>query len=426
MLVMLGIAALLFGLLPRAIGATWAVVGYSLFVGFFGTLLDLPQWALNLSPMSHIGQPPLDDVSWPVMVVLLVVAIGLSVAGLAGFRRRDLEIRAGFGRGVRSAYRRSGHLGRPDRGASLSRMRCGRLLVAGGTVLLLAATGGSAPVRIAGAVPGASGAAAAESVYAGTPAAEFGEGAAGIVLPPAGPVVHGYLADHRMATRDITTAEVGAALADVQAALIATRLDHRMLIDHDPQPFIRTLAPLYWDAWFDPYLPELHEYDPYQQTDFGYLATRLAPGVRPAEPARVAGRITYGAGTTSRGAPSDEPFRVLLIVTRFVWVYALREPDRPAAMVVIRNDVTWQVPTDVRLACCRSNVGLHHSAADVWAWGVDCQLYQRRGLVRPSGDGLLPDGAFDLDQPPGSLGGCQPARDCSLPVVAPSCAVLGE
>ncbi|MFF5263761.1 hypothetical protein ACFY4C_32940 [Actinomadura viridis] len=90
-LVLLGIAALLFGVFPRAIGATWVVLGYSLFAGLFGALLDLPQWARNLLPMEHTGQPPLDSVSWPAVVILLAIAAGLAAAGLAGFQRRDLE-----------------------------------------------------------------------------------------------------------------------------------------------------------------------------------------------------------------------------------------------------------------------------------------------------------------------------------------------
>ncbi|MCD0448180.1 hypothetical protein LO762_03055 [Actinocorallia sp. API 0066] len=92
-LVLLGVAVLLFGLLPRAIGATWALIGYSLFAGVFGTLLDLPQGVRDLLPMEHTGRPPLDDVPWPALAILLVIAAALTAAGIAGFRRRDLETR---------------------------------------------------------------------------------------------------------------------------------------------------------------------------------------------------------------------------------------------------------------------------------------------------------------------------------------------
>jgi ABC-2 type transport system permease protein len=90
-LVLLGLTAVLVGVLPRAIGLTWVVLGYSLFVGLFGTISDHPQWARNVVPMEHTGQPPLDRVSWPAAMILLVIAAGLAAAGLAGFRRRDLE-----------------------------------------------------------------------------------------------------------------------------------------------------------------------------------------------------------------------------------------------------------------------------------------------------------------------------------------------
>jgi ABC-2 type transport system permease protein len=92
-LVMLGMAALLFGVFPRMIGLTWAIVGFSLFAGLFGTVMDFPEWALNLSPMEHTGRPPLDSISWPAVTILLVIAAGLMAIGLTGFRRRDLESR---------------------------------------------------------------------------------------------------------------------------------------------------------------------------------------------------------------------------------------------------------------------------------------------------------------------------------------------
>lgn len=90
-LVLVGTAALLFGVLPRAIGLTWVVVGSSLYIGLFGTVMNLPQWVHNLSPMEHTGRPPLDSISWSAAMILLVIAAGLMAAGLAGFSRRDLE-----------------------------------------------------------------------------------------------------------------------------------------------------------------------------------------------------------------------------------------------------------------------------------------------------------------------------------------------
>jgi ABC-2 type transport system permease protein len=90
-LVLLGVAALLAGVAPRAVGLTWAVFTYSAFVGFFGPLMGPPQWVYNLSPYEHVARVPLEDLSWPPLLALTALAAGLVAVGLAGFRRRDLE-----------------------------------------------------------------------------------------------------------------------------------------------------------------------------------------------------------------------------------------------------------------------------------------------------------------------------------------------
>jgi ABC-2 type transport system permease protein len=86
----LAVAALLFGLVPRAIPATWALVFYGLLIGFFAPLLNLPQWAINLSPLDHISRIPGEGVAWLPIVILTVLAAALVAVGLATFRRRDL------------------------------------------------------------------------------------------------------------------------------------------------------------------------------------------------------------------------------------------------------------------------------------------------------------------------------------------------
>lgn len=86
-----GIAVTVFGLFPRAIGLAWALLGYAVFVVYFGSLLDLPHWMFNLSPYEHVARMPADPFSATPLVILTVLAAGLVVAGLAGFRRRDLE-----------------------------------------------------------------------------------------------------------------------------------------------------------------------------------------------------------------------------------------------------------------------------------------------------------------------------------------------
>lgn len=85
------LAVAVFGLVPRANGLSWALLGWSVLATYFGALLRLPQWLLDLSPYQHIPRMPAADFTPAPLVVLTLVAAVLIAAGVVGFRRRDLE-----------------------------------------------------------------------------------------------------------------------------------------------------------------------------------------------------------------------------------------------------------------------------------------------------------------------------------------------
>jgi len=87
----LAVAACLYGILPLAVGAVWALFGFAMIIGTFGPLMDLPRWVHDLSPFEHIARLPMDTLSWTPLIVLTIVALAVSAIGLAGFRHRDLE-----------------------------------------------------------------------------------------------------------------------------------------------------------------------------------------------------------------------------------------------------------------------------------------------------------------------------------------------
>jgi ABC-2 type transport system permease protein len=90
--VVLGVAVALFGVLPRAVPATWALVVYGLIAGTFGPLLDLPELALDLSPFTHPAEIPVEEVAVAPLLVLTAIAVVLAAVGLLAFRRRDLDL----------------------------------------------------------------------------------------------------------------------------------------------------------------------------------------------------------------------------------------------------------------------------------------------------------------------------------------------
>jgi ABC-2 type transport system permease protein len=88
--VVLGVAMLLYGALPRFTGLAWAVLIVFLLLGEFGDLLDLPQWLVDLSPFTHLPALPGGALEWTPLVVLAVVAAVAGGTGIAALRRRDI------------------------------------------------------------------------------------------------------------------------------------------------------------------------------------------------------------------------------------------------------------------------------------------------------------------------------------------------
>ncbi|MEJ8649085.1 ATP-binding cassette domain-containing protein [Streptomyces sp. MS1.AVA.3] len=85
-----GLAVLVLGLLPKATGAVWALVGGCLAIGWVGPSLKFPRWAMNLSPYGHLPKLPGTDATAAPFVWLLALSALLALAGLAGLRRRDI------------------------------------------------------------------------------------------------------------------------------------------------------------------------------------------------------------------------------------------------------------------------------------------------------------------------------------------------
>ncbi|MFI8290575.1 ABC transporter permease [Streptomyces sp. NPDC085614] len=85
-----GLAVLLWGAVPRAAAAAWGAAGLALALGWIGPALDLPPWALDLSPFGHLPKLPGPEMTWSPVLTLTVLAAALTTAGLAALRRRDL------------------------------------------------------------------------------------------------------------------------------------------------------------------------------------------------------------------------------------------------------------------------------------------------------------------------------------------------
>ena len=96
LLLVAALAMALFGLLPRLTVLAWIAVVWIALALFLGELLQLPDWALDLSPFTHVPALPAQAVgvaetaSW---VAMTGIAAALAAVGILGYRRRDIQSR---------------------------------------------------------------------------------------------------------------------------------------------------------------------------------------------------------------------------------------------------------------------------------------------------------------------------------------------
>ena len=88
--VLAALAALLVGLLPRFSGAAWAVLAGCLLLGQLGAVLELNQWALDLSPFTHTPQVLGPNWTATPLAALTALAAALTALALRAFHTRDI------------------------------------------------------------------------------------------------------------------------------------------------------------------------------------------------------------------------------------------------------------------------------------------------------------------------------------------------
>jgi ABC-2 type transport system permease protein len=88
--VFVGIVVVAFGLVPRLVVLGWVALIGSVLLGELGSLFELNQAVMDISPFAHVPRMPGGDFAAGPMFWLTAVAAGLVVLGLIGFRRRDV------------------------------------------------------------------------------------------------------------------------------------------------------------------------------------------------------------------------------------------------------------------------------------------------------------------------------------------------
>lgn len=226
--------------------------------------------------------------------------------------------------------------------------------------------------------------------FASTPAADWANGAEGITLPEA-KAVGGFSAE-----------QVAETTALVRDALVASRIDTRMLAGHDPGGYLGLLAP---DAkrQLEPLFADGREPEVQSLVSMVAGGTELLP-VAP----KVSGSMSVRPGD------ADE----LVVHTNYVFAYAFR-PQGPTKLVdamnvivVVRADVDYVLRDGDRWT--PSSRGLWFGDASGFGYSIGCDAY-RKGFLAPvaaepsvnaPSDDRQPNAFFDPTAALPAAGGC--------------------
>jgi ABC-2 type transport system permease protein len=82
---------LLFGLLPEyCVAGGWTALAAAAVLALLGPSLQLAQWIQDISPFTHVPKLPGGTVTAAPLAWLTVIAVLLTIAGMATLRRRDI------------------------------------------------------------------------------------------------------------------------------------------------------------------------------------------------------------------------------------------------------------------------------------------------------------------------------------------------
>lgn len=273
------------------------------------------------------------------------------------------------------------------------------VLVAIGLVLVLMFRvdifGSDPPAAPSGAQPTSPAAAVLPTIdlnrpFAKTPAANWADGPAGIVVP------------EDKAVKGFTAEQVAAATRQVREVLIASRLNPVLTTEHDPAPFLDLLAadaqgqlrPLFGSG---------------REAEAQALVSLIARGATllPVAP-KVNGQMSVKAGGAGE----------LIVHTNYVFVYAF-DPPRPEdvvdvmdAIVVVRAEVDYVLRIGPRWT--PGSQGWWYGDTGGYGYSIACEAYRQGYLAPAFSDNASTDvrprqdrnAYFDPTSPLPAAGGC--------------------
>lgn len=91
MWIVIGLAVLFIGLIPKVTGFVWFYLIYAFVVLYLGALLEFPEWLNNLSAFEHVPQILVEDMELMKVLTMVIIVLVLVIIGFIGYNKRDIE-----------------------------------------------------------------------------------------------------------------------------------------------------------------------------------------------------------------------------------------------------------------------------------------------------------------------------------------------
>lgn len=89
--VIVGIAVVIIGWLPKMTGVLWFYLVYSFFTVYLGSLLQLPKWMMDISIFNHIPSDLVETADFAKIIIMLILTIIMIIIGYIGYKKRDIQ-----------------------------------------------------------------------------------------------------------------------------------------------------------------------------------------------------------------------------------------------------------------------------------------------------------------------------------------------
>lgn len=90
-ILVLGLATFLIGVFPRLTVLNWLYISFMFVVLYLGSILEFPEWTMNVSALHQIAAYPFETIDWQPIILFSAIGAVFMIIGVVGYNKRDIK-----------------------------------------------------------------------------------------------------------------------------------------------------------------------------------------------------------------------------------------------------------------------------------------------------------------------------------------------